>query len=811
MRRTTKLWRAAATVAALILILSIFAGTADADGPGDESLGSMEERVAREAADALGWPTVVEKTALMSSNAAQDETILMLWPPERAVRYATKPMYTATNGGSFEDETAQWLRVLPLGEEGSREFIDVMVENGLPHSSYQGRDAIVMRTGDKLCEMGGLLGHVTEIIIKAIEEFVRSLGAEPNTDEETCAEATAGVIMWTCGTHIFIAGDATGSGAEDDIAAALWMAAERNHICDLGDTLVLLAGTSDAPNAKTITDAQKLAQDVNSYYGQNAYGKVVLAYTFLDADGDSGSDDGYEVGPAIAPYVNNECDFAQDALKKAFEGGAPREEMNLARAIVVYSGSSSQADSANGKLSTLCCWPRNGQSYDVEVGPTGNTSHLYVGSLVMVAENDGLGLWAHEVGHSLYSQYLIKGKFYRISDRYNYAQPWGQYGSIDNWGLMGSGNWWGDPRASWPVQMSGFTKVSAEWLSYLDGQLDEEYNLTAIEDQQAGGTVLRIDDPTSNDPSRYFILEARDSGAAYGAPETGVVLYLVAWDAANQHHVVNAISAGKGPTAGVGPGNRAYRRPTLRGAGDPNAPTVLQAPAYKIEFQLLSESTDSGYSARVQVATWEPPPVVGAVAAPAGPPAVPQNAAPPNPRVANAPRDVVALSGADGVLPDLDLHAYDDQGRHVGLNYATGQYERDIPGAYASGDLKDAEEWIYVPEGTPVRFEISSYKTEQFLQSAPQYREVIQPQGYALTYQHIDENGVLTAAKGEKGEIGAGGQSPLEGPDAPGLKYKEVKVPGYGHNLPTNLWWTGLLVALGAMFIVGWIVALVRR
>jgi len=296
-----------------------------------------------------------------------------------------------------------------------------------------------------------------------------------------------------------------------------------------------------------------------------------------------------------------------------------------------------------------------------------------------------------------------------------------------------------------------------------------------------------------------------------------VVVYQVTWDAsqaAHHHHVVNALTPQRGTTSANGPRNAAYFRPTLRGAGDANAPTEYNIPARQIKIELVKESTEGGYSATVKAVSTAPANLVGAVAAPAGPPAVPPNATPPNPRI-GAQRDtldgVKAATGPDLPLPDIDLHAWDEQGRHVGLNYATGQFENQIPGAIASGDLKDAEEWIYVPEGTQVRYEISAYKTEQFLQSAPEFRDVIRPQQFETTYQRIDENGVLTAAKGQGGKIDAGAESELEGPDAPGLKYKEVKAPGYGKNLPANLWWSGLLAALGLMFVAGWVVALARR
>ena len=49
---------------------------------------------------------------------------------------------------------------------------------------------------------------------------------------------------------------------------------------------------------------------------------------------------------------------------------------------------------------------------------------------------------------------------------------------------------------------------------------------------------------------------------------------------------------------------------------------------------------------------------------------------------------------------DLDLHLYDEQGRHVGVNYQTGEIENEIPGATYSGpDARN--EWIEIinPQG----------------------------------------------------------------------------------------------------------------
>jgi len=795
---------------ALVIILTTVLALLPVAVRAQEPSASMEEKALQDAAKTMGWSGPVSKTRLIMSGQ-DSESIIMLWPPESAVRFFSKPVYSITNGGSYEDETIQYLRVLNLGETGARMYLDKMVENGWHHSSYQGREAVILRAGDEMCDGGGLVGYIREIIIDLIREFIDAVTGgdwDGNMDDiVSCAKADAGMIMWNCGGFIFVARDDTGLGAEEKMAGALFMAAQRQSLCDMGDTLVILAGTADQPGAKPLSDYEKMAQDVNAYYGQNSYGRVLMSTTFMDADGDSGASDWYSVGPSMANYAGHERDFAIAAVKKAFEGGAPSDELNLTRVIVVYAGPSKQADAANGVLSTLCCWPQNGTWFDVEVGQGEDKAHVFAGSLIMVAEQDELGLWTHEVGHSLYSHNVLWTKHYKISDRYNYDQPWGKYGNINNWGLMGAGNWWGDPAASDPVHMSGFTKEAAEWLIYQDAKLGEEYDLTALENQTVGDTVLRIDDPTSIDPRRFFILEARDSAPQYGAPESGVVLYQVTWGGGHDHHVVNAIRAAVGGAGGTGPGGRGYLRPTFRGAGQANAPTTRRWPGGKLEWTLKSESNAGGYSAVVVTDVYTPANLIGAVVAPAGPPAVPP---PANNAGSSGPNGVVA-TGPYLPLPDIDLHAYDDQGRHVGLNYDTGEYEAQIPDADFSGDLKDAAEWIYVPEGTKVSFTVRNDKTKQFLMNNPQFAASVRPEGYETVYQKIDKDGVITQAKGDKGEVIVGMVNDLAGPNALGLEYKPLRTPGYGRNLPENLTLAAMIAAIVIMGLVGWIVALARR
>lgn len=74
--------------------------------------------------------------------------------------------------------------------------------------------------------------------------------------------------------------------------------------------------------------------------------------------------------------------------------------------------------------------------------------------------------------------------------------------------------------------------------------------------------------------------------------------------------------------------------------------------------------------------------------------------------------------------PDLDLHAFTATGKHVGINYETGLYERQIPCAYTQGDIHCGEEWIFVPKNTKVYFVVSSKDIEKLLDKNPELKEL---------------------------------------------------------------------------------------
>ncbi|MFH0884596.1 MAG: hypothetical protein V1861_02710, partial [Candidatus Micrarchaeota archaeon] len=579
-----------------------------------------------------------------------------------------------------------------------------------------------------------------------------------------------GGIIWSCGRFMFMAADETDKGQEEDIAAAFYAAAQEEGLCEYGDSLVILAGTADKPGVKKVGDFQKIAQRMNEYYTFNSYGKETFTYTFMDSDGSKGKVDWYDVAPTQNGVSHK--DYVEAAVKKAFSGTSVPQDLHFKRIIVVYSGSSKQADAATGVMQTAELSMSNvDNNYAIEVPAMDRTAKIYSTELILVAENDEMGLWAHEVGHSLYSKYQARGKN-RISDRYNYPDAWGQFGAIWNWGLMGSGNWLGSPSATKPAQMSSFTKEAAGYLNYVDMEVNKTYTDKALENKKLGDSVFRFDDPTSNDARDYYIVEARDASGMYSSPENGLVLYKVSYDTVNSHHVVNIIWPQKGDSTknDTNKSKNPYLRATMHAGTSANdTPTEYNDVPGKFKV-ILEGETASPYTATFRVEDYNVRNMTGANITP-------------NRTLDNPIGGLEITANVEGPKPDLDLHAYDDKGGHVGLNYDTGQYENTIEGAVASGDREDDTEWIFVPDTVNVRFEVSSYKTQQYLAANPGYSGPIEPLSYTSSLMKVDASGTYFVADGGSGSASSGQKLSLKSPNDPSLAYTEAGYPGFGSKL----------------------------
>jgi M6 family metalloprotease-like protein len=101
------------------------------------------------------------------------------------------------------------------------------------------------------------------------------------------------------------------------------------------------------------------------------------------------------------------------------------------------------------------------------------------------------------------------------------------------------------------------------------------------------------------------------------------------------------------------------------------------------------------------------------------------------------------------IYPDVDLHAITPNGRHIGMNYTTGQYENQIAGSIVSGDLDNMHEWIFVPGTEQVRYYVSSHDTQAFFEANPDIASQVpdKTDKYELYARTIDPaTGIFTGA-----------------------------------------------------------------
>jgi len=89
--------------------------------------------------------------------------------------------------------------------------------------------------------------------------------------------------------------------------------------------------------------------------------------------------------------------------------------------------------------------------------------------------------------------------------------------------------------------------------------------------------------------------------------------------------------------------------------------------------------------------------------------------------------------------PDFDLHVYAIDGRHVGTNYLTGEFETGIPGAMVSSNRSLARGWIFLPENVEAYFVLSTHDLFEF---ASKNLEALENENmvYTLRIDYFDGN-----------------------------------------------------------------------
>ena len=458
------------------------------------------------------------------------------------------------NEGQAQIST-MWAAIHISSNADEPDLLDLLEQRGMTRGLYHGYEAIIVRTGDPA----------------------------------TTRQETGGLIAWRCGPYSFMAEDTTLSGRETEIAETLYSAAQERDLCASTGTVLILAETSETPGTNSLSLFQSRAKSANWYYSLNGYGRTDLGFTFMDADGPSSDHDWYHVGDALSSYSSARS-FGEAVLAQAFSGADLPEVVTLERAILIYAGESQQPEVPWCSPASTVWLPRD---YAIEIQGAEHSIRLYVANLVILSEQEGLGTWVHEIGHTLHASREASDEFGRIPDRY--GQP---IGYVGHWDLMGLGCLWGVPERTSPTQMSSYTKVAAGWLRYQAASEDRDYVLTSLENQKMGDGVLTVDDPLNDDPRDYYILEARDSEVFFGAPESGVMIYHITYDREAGRAVVEILNAQRGDREAQRMAH-VYPRTTLHEAVNPQGATEYAIPGGLV-VRLLAESL-SPYRATVRI------------------------------------------------------------------------------------------------------------------------------------------------------------------------------------------------------------------
>ena len=457
---------------------------------------------------------------------------------------------------------------------------------------------------------------------------------------------------------------------------------------------VILAEPSDETHSASHDRAyyESLFQLVRSYHIENTLGYVTLNLGDVYDNGGSW----YKLSKTHKDYAAASLDFVREAEQSALgTTDIPRDTI----LVVVHAGEASQTRTqgdGDEYISTATWEPPD--------SPNGNE--------LVVSENDLVGLWAHEIGHDLGSLLVnsVTPDIYLM-------------GNVGKWDLMASGSWNGgwleaivgllgrdsSGDGSNPPHMSSYTKEFLQLLRYdqVSGGTSGSYWIDVLPRQQLRDKALqyvmtRRDDGT---PNTYYLLETRNPSKTYSrwdtsAPEAGLVLYWV--DTKNQPKYGNW-------------GSKTSQTINLVKVLDP--PGLFHDTKYfdadnLIDFEVVEQSSaGTSYALKVDISTPAPDPIwlAGVILRPAG--GVASDVAAWRP---------IAAPPVDGITgPDLDLHVYTDDGRHVGMNYVTGQYEMQVDGALASSNLLNAHEWILLPQGIPFHYIVRSTSTSKFLEENP--------------------------------------------------------------------------------------------
>ena len=499
---------------------------------------------------------------------------------------------------------------------------------------------------------------------------------------------------------------------------------------DVKIAVILAEPSDDSHNASHDKNyyLTQIVPDLIKYYDEISYGAVNIIINSNDVYDNNGK--WYKLGKTAAYYGKNVTktyangttyeDGSDNSSQFRFDAvDAADNDINFNNydaVIVIHSGKSQQERGGNWDSMRTHAWMGNKKTKSGEVAK----------NLILDSESELMGTWAHEVGHALGRILLPNKPPYYLPDLYGNK-------TVGSWGLMGSGNWNGNPRGSNPVHMSSFSK---DWLGWLTNKSIDRgtYWVNSLVTMDYGDSTTQyiLKDKPKIKFISYYLIETRTNNPAYSKWDTSapipygynnaLVLYQI--ELADKNYAVNYI-ANLIPWKGV---------PYEDHSSYWDFASKIRFTS--LEERVRSDGTKSLFEMKVGIEDFSIPWLVGAILEPKD-----------NLFGYVSPYIVSSSLNSKIPLPDIDLHAYTLDGKHVGVNYTTGVYENEIPGANASGDLLNGREWIFIPDNIEVQFVVDSIDNQIFLNSYPELQQITNDtQSYNLSIVYDTPNDVRYTA-----------------------------------------------------------------
>jgi immune inhibitor A len=272
--------------------------------------------------------------------------------------------------------------------------------------------------------------------------------------------------------------------------------------------IVLLAELSDAPNSTSaVTINSTIFDEMATYYSEVSYNELIVAGNITEWIQLSNSTIQYGKNTGTAPEGIDDVDsdevpdawwLLRDVVSKT------DDTLNFAAydiVMVVHSGGDEARSGVDNDI-----W--SAYYYGLEI-PTNDG--VIITSGIVISEEDPLGIFAHEFGHSL-----------GLPDLYSYSGP----ELVGNWDLMAMGSWLGSPQGSSPSHPTSWCKLQLGWIgndSLLIGR-----SIQGVVDrlELKGNNITAIKIPLTTDT--YYLVEVRQK-VLYDSylPTVGVLILYV--------------------------------------------------------------------------------------------------------------------------------------------------------------------------------------------------------------------------------------------------------------------------------------------